>query len=162
MWGLLNSRWGYPRIAWVIRVTPLRQTNTTNDKVESELVELGLKSLETTAARLDTFEKSETDKSKLSVVTTEYYMLRIYLVSDHRPGVQFGILTTKLVMASRTARYRRAFVLQSQRHHRVSAAKEKYGGLLYYRVVGSLKRSTRNCDPLAGKSIGVKPAFWPG
>ncbi|BCR88298.1 uncharacterized protein ACHE_40862A [Aspergillus chevalieri] len=49
------------------------------DCLESELVELGLKSLETTAARLDTFEKSETDKSKLSVVTTEYYMLRIYL-----------------------------------------------------------------------------------
>lgn len=49
------------------------------DCLESELVELGLKSLETTAARLDTFEKSETDKSRLSVVTTEYYMLRIYL-----------------------------------------------------------------------------------
>lgn len=48
---------------------------------ESEHLELGLKALEIAAARLDTFEKSETDKLRLSAATTEYYMLRIYLVS---------------------------------------------------------------------------------
>lgn len=52
----------------------------TNNKAESELVELALKSLETTAARLDIFEKSEMDKSRLSAMMTDYYMLRIYLV----------------------------------------------------------------------------------
>lgn len=54
-----------------------------NYQAESEHLELGLKALEIVAARLDTFEKSEADKLRLSAATTEYYMLRIYLVSHY-------------------------------------------------------------------------------
>lgn len=61
--------------------------------------------------RLDTFEQSETGNSRLLAVTTEYYMLRIYLVSHYWPRVQSSRLTVKLVVVSRKAGYRRAPVL---------------------------------------------------
>lgn len=58
-------------------------------------LEIGLKALEAAAARLDTYKKSELDKSRPSTVTTKYYMLRIYLVSDHILGTLSIQLTTK-------------------------------------------------------------------
>lgn len=51
------------------------------DMSENGHLEFGLKALEAAAARLDSLEKPEpSERSKFSTITTEYYMLRVYLV----------------------------------------------------------------------------------
>lgn len=66
----------------------------TDMDAENEGLEPSLKALEAAAERLEMLKISEsnTDKSKLSRMTTEYYMLRIYLVRTLKPCFSTGII----------------------------------------------------------------------
>lgn len=61
---------------------------------ENEPLEPSLKALEAAAERLEMLKISESNagKSKLSTMTTEYYMLRIYLVRTLNTCFSTGII----------------------------------------------------------------------
>ena len=139
--------------------SPLPFDLISHKEADNGHLEPSLKILETAATRLDTFERSgsNTDKSKLPTITTEYYTLRIYLARTATLIIIQQDWQLGLVMASRKTRYRRALIFQAEQYPRLPGpAKYKYGGLLHHRNISPFEESIRHSSLLAGKGIRVK------